>query len=69
MNRDVYVAHITKVAAFLVHLEQDQPNAVWGAWHVRDAVNSLGELMGCGGVVLRERMLLDAPKPGDDRHG
>lgn len=68
MDRAEYITHLTNVAVFLVYLEQEDPNAMWGARNIRDAVNSLGEIMGCGGVALRERILLDAAKPGDDRH-
>lgn len=69
MQRPEYIGHVTNIVAFLVWLEKDNPNVMYGARHIRDAVNSMAAIMGVDPVVLRERMLLDEPKAGDDRHG
>lgn len=68
LSRPDYLAHITVLASFLCWYEKETPNAIWGSRKVRDAVNSLAAIMGVDAATLRERMLLDDPKPGDDRH-
>lgn len=67
-NRDQYIENLSILASFLVWYETVNPHARWGGRHIREAVNALAKIMGTDPATLRERLLLDPAKPGDDRH-
>lgn len=67
-TRSNYIEDVTCLAAFLIYLESDDPKAVWGGRKVRHAVNALANIMQVDPAMLREKILLEGAKPGDDRH-
>lgn len=55
MSRDHadYVEAWTKIIFFLLHMEQDDPRAMWGGYNLKDVIDAVAFLHGAPPEALR----------------